>query len=200
MAPASASREIAVASADGTRSLKSGEPHVVGTPFVSRRSLAAYGIPCSGWRGMPDFRSASARRAAASAPSRMSVATAFSFRPGPSRRARHSSVSATDVVLPEARVADNSGIVAKETPAKSLTASPERRSRDRRRSRGSPAARPRASFAYRARRASPRGAARGKGGRVSPRAPLRRGRRYALRYSAETVSYTHLRAHETVLD
>ena len=63
-APASASRAIAVASAVGTRSLKRGEPHVVATPFVSRRSFAAYGMPCSGWRGMPDFRSASARRAA----------------------------------------------------------------------------------------------------------------------------------------
>src|ERR1017187_9740511 len=108
MAPASASRAIAVASAVGTRSLKRGEPHVVATPFVSSRSFAAYGMPCSGWRGMPDFRSASARRAAARALSSIRVATAL--REGPILRRRETKrvVSSTDDVFPAANAPESS--------------------------------------------------------------------------------------------
>src|SRR6476661_1561050 len=72
-APALRSRCTTSASSSMMRSLKSAAPHVVGTPFVAKRSFTPYGRPCSGPRYLPDASSASARAASASAESRMMV-------------------------------------------------------------------------------------------------------------------------------
>jgi hypothetical protein len=52
-------------------------PHVVGAPAAASRSLAPYGMPCSGPRHCPAVISASARRASRSARSRVTVTTAL---------------------------------------------------------------------------------------------------------------------------
>src|SRR5262245_57271848 len=48
IAPAASSRSTTVAFSLGTRSRRNFVPHAVGTSFVSNRSFAAYGMPCSG--------------------------------------------------------------------------------------------------------------------------------------------------------
>src|SRR3954470_19351250 len=77
-APALRSRTTTSASSSMMRPLKSAAPHVVGTPFVAKRSLTPYGSPCSGPRYLPDASSSSARAASAIAESRMIVTAQLS--------------------------------------------------------------------------------------------------------------------------
>ena len=69
---------MTVASASKVCARSGAAPHVVGMPPpVASRSLAPYGMPCSGPRQRPAAISASARRASVMARSRVSVTTAL---------------------------------------------------------------------------------------------------------------------------
>ena len=70
-------------------------PHVVGAPWAANRSLAAYGIPCSGPRSSPAPSSFSACRASPRARSGITVTKERSFGSSSSMRARYASVRRT---------------------------------------------------------------------------------------------------------
>ena len=78
MAPAASSGSSTAASAVGRKSRNAGVPPVVGRSFVLMLSLTSSGNPASGPSGEPAARTASISAAAARAPSRFSVMTAFS--------------------------------------------------------------------------------------------------------------------------
>ena len=87
-APALRRRTTTSASSSMMRFSKSAVPHVVGTPFVLKRSFTPYGMPCSGPRYLPAAISSSQRAASARACAFMIVTAHRSTGFNRSRRSR----------------------------------------------------------------------------------------------------------------